>query len=84
MIAGNLAVEIGENEIIARRAGLFHDIGKAVDTTMEGSHVELGADIVRRYRERPEVIDAVLSHHGDETANSIIAVLVATADTIST
>lgn len=83
MIAGNLAVEIGENEIIARRAGLFHDIGKAVDTTMEGSHVELGADIVRRYRERPEVIDAVLSHHGDETANSIIAVLVATADTIS-
>ncbi|MBU1094221.1 MAG: ribonuclease Y, partial [Firmicutes bacterium] len=82
-LAGKLAVEIGEDEMLARRAGLLHDIGKAVDHEIEGGHVEIGVNIVNRYKEPKEVVDAIASHHGDKEAESVIAVLVAAADTLS-
>jgi ribonuclease Y len=82
-LAGKLAVEIGEDEMLARRAGLLHDIGKAVDHEIEGGHVEIGVNIVNRYKEPKEVVDAIASHHGDKDAESIIAVLVAAADALS-
>jgi ribonucrease Y len=82
-LAGKLAVEIGEDEMLARRAGLLHDIGKAVDHEVEGGHVEIGVNIVNRYKEPKEVVDAIASHHGDKEPESIIAVLVAAADTLS-
>lgn len=82
-LAGKLAVEIGEDEMLARRAGLLHDIGKAVDHEVEGGHVEIGINIVNRYKEPKEVVDAIASHHGDKEPESVIAVLVAAADTLS-
>lgn len=82
-IAGMLAAEIGANEKIAKRAGLLHDIGKAVDQTQEGTHIQLGVELATRFGERPEVIHAIEAHHDDVVANTIEAVLVKVADAIS-
>ena len=82
-IAGMLAAEIGANEKIAKRAGLLHDIGKAVDQTQEGTHIQLGVEIASRFGESREVIHAIEAHHDDVVANTIEAVLVKVADAIS-
>ena len=82
-IAGMLAAEIGANVAVAKRAGLLHDIGKAVDQTQEGTHIQLGVEIATRYGEKPEVIHAIEAHHDDVVANTIEAVLVKVADAIS-
>jgi ribonuclease Y len=82
-IAGMLAKELGANVRIAKRAGLFHDIGKAVDTEMEGTHIELGMGILKKYGESEEVIHAMSTHHGDFEPMTVEAVLVTAADAIS-
>ncbi|MBQ7724902.1 MAG: ribonuclease Y [Lachnospiraceae bacterium] len=83
ILSGLLASEIGLDVRIAKRAGLLHDIGKAVDHEMEGSHIQLGADLCRKYKESAIVINAVEAHHGDVEPASLIACVVQAADTIS-
>lgn len=83
LLAGLLATHLQADPTLARRAGLLHDIGKALTHEVEGTHVEIGADLARRYHEPPEVINAIGYHHGEEEATSLEAVLVAAADAIS-
>lgn len=82
-LAGIIAGEIGENVNIAKRAGLLHDIGKAIDNEIEGSHIDIGVDLAKKYGENDIVQNAILSHHGDHEANNVISVLVSISDTLS-
>ncbi len=82
-LAGTMAAELGADAELAKRAGLLHDIGKSIDHEIEGPHVNIGADLARKYRENPEVIHCIMAHHGDQDPETVEAVLVQAADAIS-
>lgn len=82
-LAGVMATELGVDASMAKRAGLLHDLGKAVDYEIEGTHMQIGADLAKKYRENHNVVNAILAHHGDVEPKTIEAVLVASADAIS-
>ena len=82
-LAGLMAGELGVNVQLARRAGLLHDIGKALDHEIEGSHVQIGVDICKKYRENPQIIHAIEAHHGDVEPKTVLAFIIMAADAIS-
>jgi len=83
LLAAAMAGELGADVNLAKRAGLLHDLGKAVDYEMEGTHIQIGADLAKKYKENDKVLNAILAHHGDTEPQTVEAVLVQAADAIS-
>ena len=82
-LAGVMATELGVDASLAKRAGLLHDIGKAVDFEIEGTHMQIGGDLAKKYRENNNVVNAILAHHGDVEPHTLVAMIVQAADAVS-